>query len=555
MRDDHLAVIDAHVEGGRFDDAVRVLAFELGAKFDPRALAFSRRPGQDLLYISRWEGPEKEARSDRAGLRLALRGAGRWPRAASVRLLCGIMCFYTNRLEQADKELTLAISLNPRLAWAYVWRFCCRTLLARRHRSIAEIADSGADLKRALSLEPANLVARCLWVEYLHDRDLKKEALAELRPIMRRDHDAAWALAERGEILYELGRPAEALRDFDRLVRLNPRSSWSFALRARAKANIGRLKPALVDFDRAVALSPRWAAIRAWRAEARRKSGDARGAFRDFDAAVRLAPGFTLAWGWRGHARLIAGQFRKAISDLDVGIRADCRHTLFYAWRGEALLKSGRFEGAARDFDRAFPFHPKSSWTLAAGLRDREASLRRDLDSAIAAHPGAYWGWALRGRLLVDSQDRAEAVRALARAIVLRPKEGWAYAWRGEALRRDGRRDEAESDLRNAVRLDPGYLFARLWLAELLLNKEDFSGALIQSKKAAALDPQNARAFLLRGRARLALGHAGPALEDIEKAYLLQSKDGEIQEYRRRAQAAARDGRSSGNPSAAIRRM
>lgn len=513
-------------EEGRFDDAVESVASALGRPWRPTStLALSPLPSQDLLYASNWR-TDGESRSDRKALALAAAAARLAPRDGVLRTLLGTLRLYTRDLDGALRDFDAALALKPRQSWARAWRFAAVTLVARRDSDLPRVLRAAPDLDRALAVEPRNPLALALRAEFLHDRERYEESLRDLRALLKVSPGHDWARCEMGEILTEVGRLKQARRCFDDLVARHPRESWSYAMRARALANGGDPAGSIPDFSRSIALSPRWAALWAWRGEARRKGGDWRGAFSDFDRCLRLDPGFLVARAWRGHARLLRGEHAAALADLDRAVCADCRQMLFYAWRGEALFKLGRLREAAADFDTCHPFHPRLSWTQRADRKDREASLRADLDDA--ARGGDPWAAALRGRFLLDGSAPGAWMSDLGEVSSRPgPARAWAMAWFGEGLRRDGRPDEARPVLEAASALAPGHWLSRAWLARVLLDLKEPRRALGHARAALRLRPEHPFPNAVAGEALWRLGRREAARPLLDAARWLGPNDPE----------------------------
>lgn len=512
------------MEDGRLDDAVASAARELGRAYAPGApLSHRFKPEQDLLYSSSWR--EKSQREgDARALSIARAYAARRPRDGAALTLLGILLQYVGDLRASERVLGRAARRWPRSPWPPAWRFACRTLLARAAGDPELGARAKPDLDRALELDPAHDMALCLRAELFHDRERYEDALNDLERVLARDPQHAWALCEKGEILTERGRIGPALACFDLLVRRHPGRAWPLAMRARARANYGRAGASLRDFDRAVALAPRWPALRAWRGEARRKTGDYRGAVSDFNACLKEDPGYLVARAWRGHAQLLRGRPAAALKDLDAAVVSDCRQMLFYAWRGEARFKLGRWKDAADDFDRCHPFHPRLSWSPDPGSGlDREGVFWRDLDRA--ARRGGPWARALRGRFLVDSPRRAEALRVLGEAARAPSARAWAAGWFGEALRRDGRLEEARACLEASAALAPRSWLTRARLARTLLDLGPRRRALPHAREAWRLRPDHPFAHAVLGEALTAAGRSKQARRHLEAARWLTAGD------------------------------
>lgn len=136
----------------------------------------------------------------------------------------------------------------------------------------------------------------------------------------------------------------------------------------------------------------------------------------------------------------------------------------------------------------------------------------------------------------------------LAAAVAAAPSpDAEARYVRGNELANAGRVEEAKQEYLAAIALDPEHLKARFNLAGILQGRGEHAAALTQLDAAVVLldkDPAyayiKAPAFLMRGRARLALGSPAGALEDLDASVSHDPKNWAT--YLARAQAYRRLG-------------
>ncbi len=231
-----------------------------------------------------------------------------------------------------------------------------------------------------------------------------------------------------------------------------------------------------------------------------------------------------------GRCWLELGSPDKAIPYLDRARERDGESRWPRLARAEALLSLARLPEAEKE----------------------SAALVRDL-------PDFYYGWYLRGRVLLEAGRAADATKALERAVALGAGDGESEFWpryhlakarleagdvaralaesqalarerpeaaavwdlHGRSLLAAGRAKEAAAALEWALAFgaegdDPYWV--RYHLAEALLASGDAARAEVETKRLVEARPNVAAAWTLHGRSLLALGKAADAVRALEQA-------------------------------------
>jgi TolB-like protein/Tfp pilus assembly protein PilF len=126
----------------------------------------------------------------------------------------------------------------------------------------------------------------------------------------------------------------------------------------------------------------------------------------------------------------------------------------------------------------------------------------------------------------------AEAQRHFAQAVDLDPDYAAAHCWLARtytwqscmnwAVNSKSTIDLASKHARRAIELDEQSPLAHAVLAKVLLDLNDGENAVLEGRRACALDPNSADAKLFLAFALAATGHGKEALRNIETAMLLQ---------------------------------
>ena len=170
----------------------------------------------------------------------------------------------------------------------------------------------------------------------------------------------------------------------------------------------------------------------------------------------------------------------------------------------------------------------------------------------INAAPDFAWGYAERGRLRAQKDQRAEALADLEKGLGLNPKliqfrelraglreekELWAgaiedysallapglakaelYASRGRCYRKLGQIIEAFIDFTKAVELNPNYAWAQTERAEISVLRKEWEVAIHAATEAIRVNPGYVWAWSARAQAQAGKGEAAQALADFAQA-------------------------------------
>jgi tetratricopeptide (TPR) repeat protein len=430
---------------------------------------------------------------------------------------------------EAEESLTRAVSLDPELSWAWLYRGAARLQAGRAE-------DARRDLERFVGLAPDSALgflllglceeklksreraakayaraweknpvcsAACLlraraarnfkdelaWFHRAYDvspvlgfitlqihQTVKVESPAYVRKIVRfcfENPEQVGAYYKREATQSHFSHfPAEDYAFVRRLCGAHPELGWANAFFGRASCYTPAGVPEGVEhLTRAIAQVPHAGWLRAWRANARRAAGDLDGALKDFADAIRLQPYYHRAFVWRGGLLRKLGRFEEARADLDRALTMDPHYSLTYWERSLARRGLGDVVGSAFDLDRAYLLDHRYHWVFKTGGAPAPAELEKgiaQLSAALARFPTVASLWVWRGQLRLQQWDRSAAILDLERAAELDPHHALAHGWAARALLESGRPAQAAERARRALALEPRFAMARMWLAESL---------------------------------------------------------------------------------------
>jgi tetratricopeptide (TPR) repeat protein len=219
--------------------------------------------------------------------------------------------------------------------------------------------------------------------------------------------------------------------------------------------------------------------------------GDLRGAEREFRTLAERQPGFFPADAGLGFALLARKEVRPALTAFDRVVLSAPQYVPALLGRGETLAAMGRTADAVATFEAALAVDP----TL-ADVRSRVDVLRlKVVEDYIASAREARDG----GR---DEEARA----AYERAIGSSPQSGFLYRELAAVEQDLGRLDSALVHARRAAELDPYDARAHILAGEILEAQREFEAAVREYEAAAAIEPGDAideRVEAARARAAL----------------------------------------------------
>ncbi len=132
------------------------------------------------------------------------------------------------------------------------------------------------------------------------------------------------------------------------------------------------------------------------------------------------------------------------------------------------------------------------------------------------------------GRLYLDKQGYADAIKELREAVRIKPNDADAHNNLGLALKRNGDLNGAILEYRQAVQLNPKLASAQNNLANVLYAKRDYAGAIQHYRAALEIQPKSAQTRMNLGSALDDAGKADDAIAEYKEALKLDPKNAKI---------------------------
>jgi tetratricopeptide (TPR) repeat protein len=260
------------------------------------------------------------------------------------------------RCEDAIRDYTAALKVDPTLAWAYDNR-------GSLYDQSAQLEMASKDFSEAIRLDP-NLY-RAHFDRGLIEMERKDidGAIEDFSEAARINPSSAAAYYHRG-VGYSLKRDYDrALASLDAAIEMNPNYASALVERCYVYFQKRQLDRAIADLNRAIRKSPRDALAYRTRGFAFKEQKHWKEAIADFDKALELNPRDIAALDGRASTYVSLGEHDRAVSDF-TAILQRLNLPDIYNRRGYAYFRKGDYERAMSDFREGAKLIPGDEPTL-----------------------------------------------------------------------------------------------------------------------------------------------------------------------------------------------
>ena len=231
------------------------------------------------------------------------------------------------------------------------------------------------------------------------------------------------------------------------------------------------------------------------------QKGDDDKALAAYDQAILLNPKLVDAYNNRANIKLLRNDPNGAVEDFSKVIEINPKYPLSYYNRGTIYVQIGKNDEAITDFTKAISIFE---------------GLTQDYDKI--AHAQSYFGRAsaLQGKGLIK-----ESLPDFDKALQILPKSIETLITRGVVKQSLKDYQGAIADYTKAIEIFPRNAVVYLNRGTALENI-NVDSAIADFSKAIELDPKQSQAFVRRALLYLKLKKNRQALQDFEKAFLLE---------------------------------
>jgi tetratricopeptide (TPR) repeat protein len=427
----------------------------------------------------------------------------------------GRIYFRLDKNEQALDECNNALKCDVEYLNAYLLR-------GRIYIELRRYEDALIDINHALKLKPENTRALFDRGRVYRLQGNYEEALRDLGDALELDsHFEHQGYEEMGLVFHSLGRYKEAIDSFVKALNAESTCSRNWISLARTyqifqlQSEIPRL---LKEIQVPKSSSP---IVIACRAKALSDIGSYSDALEGFNQAVKRAPKNADFLIERGRVYGQLARYEDALADLSYALNLKPSNITALSIRGHTYSNLGRYEEALQDFERAIRLSSKKGWLFLGrgmihGRKGSSKEALQDFDHAIELNPDLeHEAQKERGLVLHSLKRYPEAREAFTRA--LKKQLACAECWRSLArtYKASYPQNEISKLLREIVIPDTNKASVIACRGYALRVVECYEEALIDFEISIDLDPEDAFAYLNRGRTYYSLSYYEEALQDF----------------------------------------
>lgn len=418
------------------------------------------------------------------------------------------------RMEDAERDLSMAITLKPDYNLAYIIR---GTVYFEKY-----ITSQSKELEQ----KAANDFASIKSLEGIPEQFTNNKVIFEDIMVFRQDQDKGLALLKEG---------FEKYNNEEFLV-------WYtvFSLKRIALDQDKSAKEAEECIDMAIAMKPQYAKAYLLRSMIRKFLKDYDGAIADLTAAIKINPDNASAYRDRAGARSMKGDSDGAMEDYNQAIKLDPMNTTSYLLRANIKDEIGDDAGALDDINAVLKFNPNSEEALVSSsvmktkMGDTNGAIA-DLNKAVRVNPYSPTAFYNLSLLSLNRGDIKKSISLAAEAIRLDRDFAEAYVQRGYARNADGDEKGAIEDYTKAIKINPSLTDAYRNRAIVLSATGETEKAVQDFSKVIELFPGAGDDYYKRALARAKSGDQAGAIGDFSMC--LQYKPDYEPAYRGRGNA------------------
>lgn len=280
----------------------------------------------------------------------------------------GVQLAASGRLEEAEKDFTEALNMNPFLFYA------------ASARQIAQDGISGR-IKRTSAVSIFKGIS-------FGNKEAYEIAIANLDRAIEAEPGYGFAYNERG-VLYDMsGKHDKALRDFTLAIEKSPNQAYAYNNRGYVYAGMGVYDEALADFDKAVELNPSYSIAYYNRGCIYgSQMGMYEKAISSFIRAIEINPEYDSAYLDRGICYMMQKNYASAVADIDKALEINPRNGRALWHRALCLDASGKKDDAIAAYRAVIQNSPSGSGYIAESENRIKILTMKTMPVAFAAAP------------------------------------------------------------------------------------------------------------------------------------------------------------------------
>jgi tetratricopeptide (TPR) repeat protein len=346
---------------------------------------------------------------------------------------------------------------------------------------------------RALELDPRHQDAVVLAVEVKRAQQDFNGALQLVDSVLAVPPQPPWAIALKGRLERDLGRPEEAVKLFEQ-VPIARDTAWVASELASALLASGEAKAAAAAVDKALEFQPQDSGALLIKGRLLIEQSNFKDAVPVLQNALQADPTSPFVRYELGRAFYFSKDYTSAVGMFDSALEVSPEWAQAASAKAMGLYEMGEFGAAFSQARRALKLSPGDPSMLdilrdAARNQGREDDALREMEIELARDPHSARAWYLKGSILLDRNDLDGAVDALQQAATLNPRNGDVHMTFCNALRLSGRYDDAGRECDAALTCEPLSGFALGWAGIYFGEVGEFGKACEALSRATGVSP------------------------------------------------------------------
>jgi tetratricopeptide (TPR) repeat protein len=408
-----------------------------------------------------------------------------------------------NELRKAVIEYMNVVQINPKNDMAYLE-------LGDAHLRLNQGGEAFEAFSRAAAANPNNMEAQLRLGQFLLLNKQTQAAKEKAVLVLENNPNNVSGLSLLSGVYLQEGKADKAVEAMEKAVSLEPTNFGGQLSLARLYLERQDLEKAEKAYQRAAALDPGSRIPNVELSTIYRELGQ-------WDKAeAELIKLVDKSYGTKHQDLIVLAGFYETRKDwqkaektyleaIEAAPKEDVAPIMYL---GGYYARRGSYEKSLKMFNKALNLRkddPTIQVSIAQihfdykNMREAEAVVNRLLKN----DPNQVGANFLKGRILLVGRDYQGAIERFDRVIQLEPSGGMAHYFKALCFRALGDMKRAELDLLKAVELTPGLIEGRLLLAEIYLQANMTKLARPQIDEALKTSPQNIRALILDGNARV----------------------------------------------------
>ncbi len=323
-----------------------------------------------------------------------------------------------------------------------------------------------------------------------------------------------------------------AIQRLNFAIKAKPYLLDAYFLRASAKYRLNDYKGATEDYTQCIRINPLSAASFQNRGIARSKYGDHFGAIEDYKLALKIDPLNYFLFIQKASSEVQIEEFEDALKSAEKAISINPYLESGYILKGIILNHLEEYEEAVTDFKEALKIAPNNPEPWLRMAVSNSALLQPQLalancDSAIRIDSTSSLGHFIKGNILADQLEYAQAEASYSRVIDLNPSNALAFYNRGNVRVLLDKYDNAAYDFSRVVDINPENILAHYNLALTFHKMDKYKLAEEEYTAVIELYPDMEDAWFNRAFVRRKLGNESGAQLDFVKGNSIRGKNRE----------------------------